>query len=77
MSKEELKAEIKKVLSNKPKHIRDGQAIFTYVDEVYGVARKIQYGELIDCFYNDNQIEDFLDKTVEYVNRQYDLPQNR
>lgn len=45
--------------------LRLGQAIFNAVDRYVGVARKVQFDCGIDCFYNDNKIEEFLDKCWE------------
>lgn len=41
-------------------NLRLGQSIFNTVDEEYGVARIVQFEDGIDCFYNDDKIEDFL-----------------
>ena len=54
------KSIIEEVELTRPKSIRKGQAIFNYVDEKFGLARKIQYDYNIDCFYNDLKIDVFL-----------------
>lgn len=54
------KSIIEEVELTRPKSIRKGQAIFNYVDEKFGLARKIQYDYNIDCFYNDLKIDAFL-----------------
>lgn len=64
---EELKKEISEI--EFPKNWRKGQSVFNYIDAVYGVARNIQFEYGIDCFYNDKYIDDFLDKTIELINR--------
>lgn len=64
---EELKKEISEI--EFPKNWRKGQSVFNYIDAVYGVARNIQFYYGIDCFYNDDNIDDFLDKAVELINR--------
>ena len=51
---------IEEVELTRPKSIRKGQAVFNYVDEKFGLARKIQYDYNIDCFYNDLKIDAFL-----------------
>lgn len=43
-----------------PKEWRKGQAVFNVVDQVYGVARRVQLSYGIDCFYHDNKIDEFL-----------------
>ncbi len=47
-------------MKNKPSYYRDGQFVFNYIDENYGVARTVQFKDKIDCFYNDKNIEDFI-----------------
>ena len=64
---EELKKEISEI--EFPKNWRKGQSVFNYIDAIYGVARNIQFEYGIDCFYNDDNIDDFLDKAVELINR--------
>lgn len=45
----------------RPSFIRRGQAVFNATEEIYGVAREVQFNDRIDCFYDDSQIEAFLD----------------
>ena len=63
---EELKKEISKI--EFPKNWRKGQSVFNYIDNVYGVARTIQFKYGIDCFYNHDNIDKFLNKAVEIIN---------
>lgn len=63
---EELKKEISEI--EFPKNWRKGQSVFNYIDNVYGIARTIQFKWGIDCFYNDNNIDEFLNKAVEVIN---------
>lgn len=63
---EELKKEISEI--EFPKNWRKGQSVFNYIDNVYGIARTIQFKYGIDCFYNNNNIDDFLNKAVEIIN---------
>lgn len=66
MTAEELKQEI---ANNKfPTSWRKGQSVFNYIDKVYGVARKVQFGDNIDCFYNDDSIDDFINASIKYIN---------
>ena len=67
MTAEELKQEIYNWIPNKPKNWREGQAVFNYVDETYGVARIVQFHENIDCFYDDSQIDAFIVKSAEII----------
>ena len=63
---EELKKEISEI--EFPKNWRKGQSVFNYIDNIYGVARTIQFKYGIDCFYNDDNIDEFLNKAVEIIN---------
>ena len=63
---EDLKKEIS--TAKFPKNWRKGQSVFNYIDNVYGIARTIQFKWGIDCFYNDNNIDEFLNKAVEIIN---------
>ena len=63
---EELKKEISEI--EFPKNWRKGQSVFNYIDNIYGVARTIQFKYGIDCFYNNDNIDEFLNKAVEIIN---------
>ena len=45
-----------------PKCWRKGQSVFNVVDDHYGVARSVQFIDHVDCFYNDDKIDEFLTK---------------
>ena len=62
MDLNEFRADILTAMKDKPKEWRDGQFVFNYINEVYGVARYVQFIEGIDCFYNDEKIDQFIDK---------------
>lgn len=47
---------------SKPKQWRKGQAVFNYIDHNYGVARTVQFKDGVDCFYNDDVIDEFIEK---------------
>lgn len=65
---DEFKNEVIHAMSGKPNGWRDGQFVFNYIDEVYGVARNIQFGYGVDCFYDDSKIDAFIEKAYdEYV----------
>lgn len=66
---ESLKKEIADV--EFPKNWREGQKVFNYVDQVFGIARYIQFNKGIDCFYKDDAIDDFLQETANVLN-EYD-----
>lgn len=61
ISFEEFREEIWNfVHEDKPDCWRNGQAVFNYVDDMYGVAREVQFVSGIDCFYDDSKIEEFI-----------------
>ena len=62
MTLEEFKKEVLNFADNRPKEWRKGQAVFNYIDEYYGVAREVQFKDLTDCFYNDDIIDEFIEK---------------
>ena len=48
--------------------LRRGQAVFNCVDDNYGtVARKVQFKDGVDCFYDDSLLDDFLDHCWEHM----------
>ena len=56
-----LKIITSEVIKTKNPYIRFGQAVFNYVEHVFGdVARKVQFEDKVDCFYNDDLVKDFL-----------------
>lgn len=65
MTYEEFKNDIINALNDKPKWSRKGQFVFNYIDQKYNVARDVQFGDAIDCFYDDECIEIFIIKAYE------------
>lgn len=57
---EDFRDEVFEAINKKPSYWRDGQAVFNYIDEIYGVARQVQFIDDIDCFYDDDNIEAFI-----------------
>lgn len=43
-----------------PTEWRRGQAVFNYIDQKYNVARSVQFIDGVDCFYNDEVIDQFI-----------------
>ena len=70
ITKEQLRAEVNQFLIEKPREWRKGQAVFNFIDAEYNVARDVQLLHGIDCFYNDEKINAFIDKCVELINQQ-------
>lgn len=62
MTIEELKNQI--FSTPKPPQWRKGQFVFNYIDEIYGIARDIQFKDNVDCFYNDDKIDEFLECAI-------------
>lgn len=60
MTYQEFRNEVLGMMKVKPKEWRDGQFVFNYINENYGVARQVQFIERIDCFHDDSQIEAFI-----------------
>ena len=52
-----------------PKNWRIGQFVFNRVEELFGdIARKVQFIDKVDCFYDDSQIESFLQSVLHRLN---------
>lgn len=69
MTKEELQKEVLTAMKDKPQNWRKGQFIFNYIDAKYGVARSVQFECGIDCFYNDETIDAFIEKSAEVITK--------
>lgn len=70
---EKLKNEVMTHLChNKPKQWRNGQFVFNYIDDMYGIARQIQFVDNVDCFYDDSQIDSFIKCAVDRYNNLVD-----
>ena len=66
ISKEEFKSNIKENAAISRKlypELRFGQAVFNCTNQY--IARLVQFNCGIDCFYDDKQIDKFLDKCYE------------
>lgn len=66
---QDLKKEVMDAMESKPKEWRRGQFVFNYIDETYGVARAVQFEDGIDCFYNDDAIDDFITHSFVWIQR--------
>lgn len=52
-----------------PNNWRHGQFVFNRVEELFrDVARKVQFKDHVDCFYNDDMIDNFIDKVCIRLN---------
>jgi hypothetical protein len=57
---EDFRSGVFRFVDNKPKAWRDGQAVFNYINDTYGVARAVQFGKNVDCFFDDTKIDEFI-----------------
>lgn len=64
---EEFKEEVLTAMEGRAEWCRKGQFVFNYIDEVYHVARTVQFKGGIDCFYNDNNIDAFIECAYRYL----------
>lgn len=46
--------------NQRPLSWRRGQAVFNYINSKYGVARYVQFLDRVDCYHNDNEIDQFI-----------------
>ena len=67
MTLEEFKNSIYSI--EKPSNWRNGQFVFNTIDKLYKVARKVQFENKIDCFYDDEQIIPFIYSSYAVLNR--------
>ena len=64
--------DIWKVISKivKPKNWREGQFVFNVIEDEFGaVAREVQHLDRVDCFYDDKQIDNFIQKVCNRLNK--------
>lgn len=71
MTYEEFITEIWERVAISPKGWRKGQAVFNIIDERWGVAREVQFVDGIDCFYNDDNIQEFIDHAWVILKERY------
>jgi hypothetical protein len=69
MTFEELKQEVEGAYKTScPKNWRKGQFVFNYINSYYGVARYVQFNKGVDCFYIDENIDEFIKASAECLN---------
>jgi hypothetical protein len=74
MTYEKFIAELWEEVAKSPKDWRKGQAVFNVIDEKWNVARKVQFEDGVDCFYDDKQIDLFIDKAwIRIYNQQENI----
>ena len=72
MSFEDFKYDVLDFAYNKaPKSWRPGQAVFNYIEEQYGVARTVQFVHHIDCFYDNEAIDSFIECAYKVIEKMW------
>lgn len=67
MTLKEFKEDVFEGIKELPSNWRKGQKVFNYVDSEYGVAREVQFKHSIDCFYNDEVIDEFIETAYSLI----------
>ena len=67
MTLQEFKNDIFSGIKKLPENWRKGQKVFNYIDKKYGVARTVQFDYHIDCFYNNNLIDKFIETSYKLL----------
>ena len=74
--KDYTREELKEIILDDSKKMKElypyyrwGQAVFNYVDEYFGVARKVQFEDNVDCFYNNDAVDAFIEKTLDALGK--------
>lgn len=62
MTHEEFVSRLWEEVAKCPSEWREGQKVFNVVDATFGVARAVQFEDGVDCFYDDSQIVEFIEK---------------
>ena len=57
-------SDAKKLMEIHPEY-RYGQSVFNIVDQYIGLARTVQFCDGIDCFYDDEKIDAFIEKVID------------
>lgn len=67
MTFEEFKEDILENIKTLPENWRKGQKVFNYINIKYHVARKVQFRHGVDCFYRDDLIDKFIEKSYKLL----------
>lgn len=67
MTYDEFKNDILNAIKNKHPQWRDGQIVFNYIHDKYNVAKDVAIKDNVDCFYNDNNIEKFIELSYKRI----------
>lgn len=54
----------------KPEGWREGQFVFNVIEDYFGsVAREVQFKDRVDCFHDDKQIDNFIQKVCDRLSK--------
>lgn len=54
----------------KPEGWREGQFVFNVIEDYFGsVAREVQFKDKVDCFHDDKQIDNFIQKVCNRLSK--------
>lgn len=54
----------------KPEGWREGQFVFNVIEDYFGsVAREVQFKDKVDCFHDDKQIDNFIQKVCDRLSK--------
>lgn len=54
----------------KPEGWREGQFVFNVIEDYFGsVAREVQFKDRVDCFHDDKQIDNFIQKVCNRLSK--------
>lgn len=67
ITQEEFICAVYEAINNRPTCWRKGQACFNFIESKYHVGRIVQFDRHVDCFYNDNAIDEFVQLAWEEV----------
>lgn len=62
---DEFRNDVMRAASARPRDWRFGQAVFNHIEWEYGVARYVQFKIGVDCFYNDDAVDSFIEHSYE------------
>lgn len=69
MTIQDFENEIYEEASKRPKFIRFGQFVFNYLYKKYPlVVEKVQFEDMVDCYYRDDMVCDFISRVYERIN---------
>lgn len=68
-------SDAKRLMEIHPEY-RYGQSVFNIVDQCIGLARTVQFCDGIDCFYDDEKVDAFIEKVIDRMEKYEDNEEN-